>query len=78
MKVVVHTVIGLCMVNEQVEISPSDTVLRLKENIEKVIHLLPATQRLVYAGQVLDDEKTLEHYHISYEGANIALVHKMF
>lgn len=42
----------------------SDTIINLKEKIEKLVGLTPNAQRLVYQGQILDNDKTVEDYQI--------------
>lgn len=46
------------------EVEPSDTVINLKAKIEETEKIPSANQRLVFAGQQLEDQETLANYNI--------------
>lgn len=48
--------------NVEVEVEPSVTVLELKEEVGKKNGMPAAEQRLIYKGQILKDERTVESY----------------
>eukprot|EP00013_Stygamoeba_regulata_P008250 CAMPEP_0177687968 /NCGR_PEP_ID=MMETSP0447-20121125/34413_1 /TAXON_ID=0 /ORGANISM="Stygamoeba regulata, Strain BSH-02190019" /LENGTH=476 /DNA_ID=CAMNT_0019198249 /DNA_START=269 /DNA_END=1697 /DNA_ORIENTATION=- len=56
-----------------VVIDTSSTIEKLKEECEKKINCPPANQRLIYAGVVMKDMKTIEDYNIK-EGVTVHLV----
>lgn len=45
-----------------IEVPLTTTVLQMKEEVEKLSGIPAGSQRLIYSGQVLKDEKTLESY----------------
>ena len=47
-----------------VKISKSDTILKLKEQVEKLTTIPPLSQNLVYKGRILSNEKLISDYNI--------------
>lgn len=45
-----------------VDASPAMTIADLKEKVESKSQISPAEQRLIYKGQVLKDERTVDSY----------------
>lgn len=45
-------------------ISPSTTILQLKEQIQKTEHYTPDQQRIVYSGKELSNDKCMKDYSI--------------
>jgi len=60
-EVTVKTNVGLDI---GVDAKPSDRVSVLKDNIARQIGVPPAQQQLVFAGEILESERTLESYRI--------------
>ncbi|KAM7495727.1 hypothetical protein LguiB_030336 [Lonicera macranthoides] len=44
----------------EIDIEPTDTVDRIKENVEEKEGIPLVQQRLIYAGKQLGDDKTIE------------------
>ena len=51
--------------NLEVEVSPSDTVLQIKEKVTLQHGVLPETIQLLFCGRTLRDEKTAEDYRLT-------------
>eukprot|EP00882_Tetradesmus_deserticola_P018624 GHRQ01020003.1.p1 GENE.GHRQ01020003.1~~GHRQ01020003.1.p1 ORF type:complete len:211 (+),score=110.51 GHRQ01020003.1:266-898(+) len=47
-----------------VQVLQHSSILEVKQQVEQQTGLLPEQQRLIYAGQVLDEQQTLQHYKI--------------
>ncbi|KIO28437.1 hypothetical protein M407DRAFT_14718 [Tulasnella calospora MUT 4182] len=60
----------------KVDAEPSDTVLQLKEKIEATNGAPIANQKLVYAGKILADEKTVEECNIKEKDFLVLMVSK--
>lgn len=50
-----------------IKISKTATILALKKAVEQKEGVSPCQQRLIFAGRLLEDERTLEHYNIMRE-----------
>uniref|UniRef100_A0A383W9N3 Ubiquitin-like domain-containing protein n=1 Tax=Tetradesmus obliquus TaxID=3088 RepID=A0A383W9N3_TETOB len=48
-----------------VQVLQRSSILEVKRQVEQQTGLVPEDQRLIFAGQVLDDAQTLQHYKIS-------------
>jgi hypothetical protein len=73
MKIYVKTLDNFIMT---FEVQPSDSVEKLKLQIEKTIGLPRYGQRLVYRGKVLFDERTLSDFDVENE-SSIHLNHRV-
>ena len=49
------------------EVEPSDTIANVQTKVQEQVGIPPGRQRLVFAGQPLDDARTLEDYDIQRE-----------
>ena len=58
-----------------VKITKSDTILKLKEEVEKQTQIPPLSQNLVYKGRILVNEKLVSDYNIENDHT-IILVNK--
>uniref|UniRef100_A0A6B2LVV2 Ubiquitin-like domain-containing protein n=1 Tax=Arcella intermedia TaxID=1963864 RepID=A0A6B2LVV2_9EUKA len=54
-------------------VEPSDTILKLKERIEEKEGISPPQQRLIFSGRAMADNKTVGDYQLK-AGAVIHLV----
>lgn len=50
-----------------VDFEPTDTIKKLKEKIQDEIGIPPDRQRIIYAGKLLEDDKTVNDYNIQKE-----------
>lgn len=66
----VKTLTGQCI---DVEIEPSDPILRIKEVIEEKEGIPPEQQRLIFKGRTMADTNSLKYYQIE-SGNTIHLV----
>lgn len=66
----VKTLTGQCI---DVEIEPSDPILRIKEVIEEKEGIPPEQQRLIFKGKTMADTNSLKYYQIE-NGSTIHLV----
>ncbi|KAJ6938955.1 hypothetical protein NC651_005407 [Populus alba x Populus x berolinensis] len=53
----------------EIDIEPTDTIDRIKEQVEEKEGIPPVQQRLIYAGKQLGDDKTARDYNI--EGGSV-------
>jgi ubiquitin len=53
----------------EIDIEPSDSVMRIKERVEEKEGIPPVQQRLIFAGKQMNDEKTAKDYNI--EGGSV-------
>lgn len=53
----------------EIDIDPTDTILRIKERVEEKAGIDPQQQRLIFAGRQLSDEKAASDYNI--EGGSV-------
>lgn len=61
----------------KVDAEPSDTVAQLKAKIEATNGAPVANQKLVYAGKILSDEKTVEECNIKEKDFLVLMVSKV-
>ena len=57
----------------EVDTEPTDTILDVKEKLERLEGISVQQQRLVYQGKKLDDDRTLDSYR-STGGATMQLI----
>lgn len=48
----------------EIDIEPTDNVLRIKERVEEKEGIPPLQQRLIFAGKQMNDEKTALDYKV--------------
>ncbi|MCV4340972.1 ubiquitin-like protein [Pseudomonas capsici] len=51
----------------ELEVEPSDTISNVKDNLENRYGIPAKEQRLIFAGKLLEDQKTLSDYNIQNE-----------
>ncbi|QDS77038.1 hypothetical protein FKW77_006677 [Venturia effusa] len=59
-----------------IEAEPSELIADVKAKIEKDKGWEPATQKLIYSGKILADDKTVEFYKIEEKGFIVCMVSK--
>ncbi len=60
-----------------VEINAEQTVLDVKKEIEKSNEATPSTQKLIYKGKHLDDQKTMEELGVKDEDCFVLMLTKV-
>ncbi|KAG0200414.1 hypothetical protein BGX28_006515 [Mortierella sp. GBA30] len=60
----------------KVEVEESDKVLSIKEKIEKLQGHPVSSQKLIFSGKILEDEKPVAHYNISEKDFLVIMVTK--
>jgi len=74
MKIFVRTLVGVIF---EVEVEASDKIEDVKRKIRAIRQDLPQDeQRLIFAGQQLEDDRTISHYNIQNE-STIHLVQRL-
>ncbi|RHZ88824.1 hypothetical protein Glove_21g256 [Diversispora epigaea] len=64
MKIYVKTLKGKPI---EIEIEPSEKILKIKQFIEELQGIPPNVQKLYFFGEILDNNNTLAHYNIQNE-----------
>lgn len=70
MQIKVKTLTGKLI---EIDIEPTDTIMRIKERVEEKEGIPPPQQRLIFGGRALADENTAESYNIK-AGSSLHLV----
>merc|ERR1712137_879112 len=60
-----------------IEAEPSERVSQVKEKIQEKYSHPTEAQRLIFAGKILDDDKTLESYNITEKEFLVLMVRKI-
>ena len=61
-----------------VRISSSSTIGNLKQKLERILGIAPSNIRLLFAGKMLEDGRTLSSYNIQKVSATHALIPPCF
>ena len=59
----------------KLQVEPGDVIYRLKDQLETILRIPREEQCLIYAGDILEDEKTLKDYNIT-NNAQLSLRHR--
>jgi hypothetical protein len=58
---------GLSGITRTLDVNPWDTVLSIKEKIESLEGISPRSQRIIWAGRQLEDDRLLNESNIAKE-----------
>lgn len=60
-----------------IEAEPSETIGELKAKVQSEKGWEPSTQKLIYSGKILQDDKTIESYSIEEKGFIVCMIQKV-
>ena len=63
--------------NYSVECNPNSKVIEIKEDIQRQIGVEPESQKLIYKGKHLDNQKTLEELGVNNDDCFVLMVMKV-